>query len=63
MFLYSAVSSPLACSKRFTLHSLADLFIPIPTRLISITAMYSFKELNELWRREEIKNVQSLKQQ
>ena len=34
MFLYSAVSSPLDCSKRFTLHPLADLFIPAPTRLL-----------------------------
>ena len=29
MFLYSAVSSPWDCSNRFTLHPLADLFIPI----------------------------------
>ena len=34
MFLYSAVSSPLARSKRFTLHPPADLFIPAPTRLL-----------------------------
>ena len=30
MFSYSAVSSPLDRSERFTLHSLADLFIPTP---------------------------------
>ena len=30
MLLYSAVSSPLDHSKRFTLHPLADLFIPTP---------------------------------
>ena len=29
MFLYSAVSSPLDSSKRFTLHPLADLFVPV----------------------------------
>ena len=34
MVLYSAVSSPLDRSKRFTLHPLADLFIPTPTRLL-----------------------------
>ena len=34
MFLYSAVSSPLDRSKRFTLHPLADLLIPAPTRLV-----------------------------
>ena len=34
-FLYSAVPSPLDRSKRFTLFStLADLFIPAPTRLL-----------------------------
>ena len=33
-FLYSAVSRPLDRSKHFTLHSLADLFIPTPTRLL-----------------------------
>ena len=33
MILYSTVSSPLDRSKRLTLHSLADLFIPTPTRL------------------------------
>ena len=31
---YSAVSSPLDRSKHFTLHSLADLFIPTPTQLL-----------------------------
>ena len=35
MFLYSAVSSPLDHSKRFTLHSLTAMFIPTPTRLLS----------------------------
>ena len=34
MFLYSAVSCPLDRSKRFTLHPLADLFNPTPTRLL-----------------------------
>ena len=34
MFLYSVVSSRLDHSKRFTLHPLADLFIPTPTRLL-----------------------------
>ena len=34
MFLYSAVSSPLDGSKRFTLHPLVDLFIPTPTGLL-----------------------------
>ena len=34
MFSYSAVSSPLERSKRFTLHPLADWFIPTPTRLL-----------------------------
>ena len=35
IFLYSAVSSPLDRSKRFTLlPPLADLFIPTPTRLL-----------------------------
>ena len=29
-FLYSAVSSHWDCSKRFTLHPLADMFIPTP---------------------------------
>ncbi len=33
MFLYSAVSSLLDCSKRFTRHPLADLSVPAPTRL------------------------------
>ncbi len=33
-FPYSTVPSPLDCSKRFTLHPLADLFIPTPTRLL-----------------------------
>ena len=32
--LYSVVSIPWDCSKRFTLHPLADLFIPTPTRLL-----------------------------
>ena len=32
--LYSAVSSPLDRPKCFTLHPLADLFIPTPTRLL-----------------------------
>ena len=36
MILYSAVSSPFDRSKRFALHFLADLFIPTPTRLLSI---------------------------
>ena len=31
-FLYSAVSSPWDCSKRFTLHPLVDLFIPVPSQ-------------------------------
>ena len=34
MFLYSAVSSPLDRSKRFTFYPLEDLFIPTPTRLL-----------------------------
>ena len=34
MFLYSAVSSPLDRSKRFTLPPVTDLFIPTPTRLL-----------------------------
>ena len=34
MLLRSAVSSPLDRSNRFTLHSLADMFIPTPTRLL-----------------------------
>ena len=34
MFLYRAVSSPLDRSKRFTLHPLADVFIPTSTRLL-----------------------------
>ena len=34
VFLYSAVSGPLDRSKRFTLHALADLFIPTPARLL-----------------------------
>ena len=34
VFLYSAVSSPLDRSKRFTLHALADLFIPTPAGLL-----------------------------
>ena len=34
MFLYSAVSGPQDCSKRFTLHPLADLFIPRPSQLL-----------------------------
>ena len=36
MFFYKAqwVSSSLDRSKRFTLHPLADLFIPTPTRLL-----------------------------
>ena len=33
MFLNS-VPSPWDCSRRFTLHPLADLFIPAPTRLL-----------------------------
>ena len=33
-FLHRAVSSPLECSKRFTLHPLADLFILTPTWLL-----------------------------
>ena len=32
--LHSAVSSPLDHSNSFTLHLLADLFIPTPTRLL-----------------------------
>ena len=32
LFLYSAVSSPWDCSKPFTLHPLADRFIPTPTQ-------------------------------
>ena len=32
-FLYSEVSSSWDCSKCFTLHPLADLFIPMPPRL------------------------------
>ena len=35
MFLYSAVSSLLDRIKRFTLHRLADLFIPKPNQLLS----------------------------
>ena len=34
MFSCSTVSSPLDHSKRFTLHPLADLFIPTPTRIL-----------------------------
>ena len=34
MFLYSAVSGPYDCSKRFTLHPLVDLFIPRPSQLL-----------------------------
>ena len=34
LFLYTAVSSPLNRSKHFTLHPVADLFIPAPTRLV-----------------------------
>ena len=34
MFSYCSVSSPLDGSKGFTLHPLADLFIPTPTRLL-----------------------------
>ena len=30
---YSEVSSPRECSKHFTLHPLADMFIPTPTQL------------------------------
>ena len=33
-FLCSAVSSPWDCSKRFTLHPLANLFIPRPFQLL-----------------------------
>ena len=33
-FLYSAVSSPWDCSKRFTLHPQADLFIPRPFQFL-----------------------------
>ena len=33
-FLYNVVSSPWDCSKRFTLHPLADLFIPTPSWLL-----------------------------
>ena len=74
MFLYSAVSIPLA--KRFTLHPLADLFIPAPTRLLweastceddsftlpplSITRC-SFIQLNELGHRGENENAQTSK--
>ena len=34
MFSYSAVSSSLDRSERFTLRPLEDLFIPTPTRLL-----------------------------
>ena len=34
VFLCSTLSSRWDCSKHFTLHPLADLFIPTPTRLI-----------------------------
>ena len=61
MFLYSAVSSPRDCSKHFTLHPLADLFIPKPSRLLHedylfrhpplSVAMYSVIQLSELWQR------------
>ena len=45
MVLYSAVSSPLDRSKRFTLHTLADLFIPTPfsASLGSILAMQQLR--------------------
>ena len=33
-FLYSAVSSPWDCSKRFILHPLAEIFIPTPSQLL-----------------------------
>ena len=33
-FLYSAVSSTLDRSNHFTLHPMADLFMPAPTRLL-----------------------------
>ena len=63
LFLYSAVSSPWDCSKRFTIHPLADLFIPRPSHSAlshtTITAQelpihmsvarYSFTQLSELW--------------
>ena len=45
MVLYSAVSSPLDRSKRFTLYPLADLFIPTPfsASLGSILAMQQLR--------------------
>ena len=45
MFLYSAVSSPLDRSKRVTLHHLADLFIPIPTRLLCMGSILGMQQL------------------
>ena len=59
-FLYGAVSPPWDCSKHFTLHPLADLFIPTTSQLrwesirsfkhhpLSV-ARYSFIKLSELW--------------
>ena len=74
MFLYSAVSSPLDRSKRFTFHPLADLFIPTPTSHAAIpredysltfpplsTARYSFMQLSELGHLGENENAQTLK--
>ena len=74
MFLYSAVSSQLDRSKRFTFHPLSDLFIPTPLdfsgKHAAITheycsilfpppiARYSFIQLSELGRRGENKNAQ-----
>ena len=50
MFLYSMVSSPWDCSKGFTLHPPADLFIPMLFQLLleafshaAITAQTSFR--------------------
>ena len=72
MFLYSAVSSLLDRSKRFTLDTLARLFIPTPTssnytqRLFThiSTTVYTqvlIVQLSELGRREENENAKALK--
>ena len=50
-FLCSAVSNPRDCSKRFTFHPLADLFIPNPphlfwcTKLLFQISTYAFSQL------------------
>ena len=64
-FLYIAVSSPWDCSKRFTLHPLADLVSGKHSATLQLlredysfrcpplsVARYSFTQLNELWQHE-----------